>query len=557
MTTQKLYAASFGAYLYDDSVLLGDADSDFPSMYRDASMTEGYHVMGGMRLLDTDQSNFLTVTWAEGDTSNRTLGILVKSGNRTFTLYENLEVADGYDFTLQALGQANQLTLNENLTVGDGYAITLTAEDASAAVVLDNVNFEVENTDGTQRSIKITSAKAGDTTLTLQEDLTLADGYNLSLQALGQANAIVFNEGFTIGDGNAGTLTFSGASKTLTVEDDSVVDQDLTTDASPTFAGFTIDALAITDIFDEDAMGSDSATALATQQSIKAYVDSNIGSHTHDGDTLQLDGINSDGGAFSFTTSGTLTFSNTVALTTCIDAGADVDKFLVLDGSNNIDYRTGAEVLSDIGAALGEAGSAAGQMLFWDTTKWAHTEITELFWDDTNKRLGIGVETPQQSLHIKETSASAKMQIHTTFATGYAEILFENEGNVPSSWSFRSIAGDGSFQFVDYDNSTVPIRIEKGALTDTLYLKSTGRVGIGISTPLSKLHVDQASTTAAIPSLYLNQADISEQMITFNTTIGVGNAIEAIGAKTLTTTHFIKVTLPGPLTRYFPVGTIA
>lgn len=294
-----------------------------------------------------------------------------------------------------------------------------------------------------------------------------------------------------------------------------------------------------------------------TGAEVLSDIGASASSHLHDGATLQLDGVNSDGGAFSFTTSGTLTFSNTMNLTTCINAGVDTDKFLVLDASNNVDYRTGAEVLSDIDAALGEAGTAAGQMLFWDTTKWAHTETTELFWDDTNKRLGIGIDTPQQRFHIKETSASAKMQIHTTFATGYAEILFKNEGNVPSSWAFRSIAGDGSFQFVDYDNSTVPIRIEKGALTDTLYLKSTGRVGVGISTPLSKLHVDQASTTAAIPSLYLNQADISEQMITFNTTIGVGNAIEAIGAKTLTTTHFIKVTIPGPLTRYIPVGTIA
>jgi len=57
--------------------------------------------------------------------------------------------------------------------------------------------------------------------------------------------------------------------------------------------------------------------------------------------------------------------------------------------------------------------------------------------------------------------------------------------------------------------------------------------------------------------LFLNQADLSEEMIEFSTTIGVGNAIEAVGAKTLTTTHFIKVTLPGGLTRYLPVGTIA
>ena len=35
--------------------------------------------------------------------------------------------------------------------------------------------------------------------------------------------------------------------------------------------------VSVTDILDEDAMGSDSATALATQQSIKAYVDSSVG----------------------------------------------------------------------------------------------------------------------------------------------------------------------------------------------------------------------------------------------------------------------------------------
>jgi hypothetical protein len=65
------------------------------------------------------------------------------------------------------------------------------------------------------------------------------------------------------------------------------------------------------------------------------------------------------------------------------------------------------------------------------------------------------------------------------------------------------------------------------------------------------------SATAAVPVLYLNQSDVSEEMIQLETTIGVGNAIEAVGAKTLTTTHFIKVTLPGGLTRYIPAGTIA
>jgi len=54
-----------------------------------------------------------------------------------------------------------------------------------------------------------------------------------------------------------------------------------------------------------------------------------------------------DGGGV--TTASTLTIGSVAA------AGSDVDKFLVLDGSGNVDYRTGAQVLSDIGASSGTA----------------------------------------------------------------------------------------------------------------------------------------------------------------------------------------------------------
>jgi len=93
--------------------------------------------------------------------------------------------------------------------------------------------------------------------------------------------------------------------------------------------------------------------------------------------------------------------------------------------------------------------------------------------------------------------------------------------------------------------------------TETITLQA-GRVGIGgVTTPTAMMHVDQLSATGAIPPLLLDQADVSEEMIEFVSTIGIGNAIEAIGTKTLTITHFIKATIPGPLTRYIPVGTIA
>ncbi len=87
-------------------------------------------------------------------------------------------------------------------------------------------------------------------------------------------------------------------------------------------------------------------------------------------------------------------------------------------------------------------------------------------------------------------------------------------------------------------------------------IADTGEVGIGDLTPNAQLHVDQSSTNKAIPVLFLDQADVSEEMIEFATTIGTGNAIELVGAKSLTVTEFVKVTINGN-TRYLQVGTIS
>ena len=92
--------------------------------------------------------------------------------------------------------------------------------------------------------------------------------------------------------------------------------------------------------------------------------------------------------------------------------------------------------------------------------------------------------------------------------------------------------------------------------TERMRITAAGRVGIGASSPSAQLHVDQASSTAAIPVLTLDQADVSEEILEIISTAGTGNAVEAVGAKTLTTTEFIKITLNGN-TRYIPCGTIA
>jgi len=56
-----------------------------------------------------------------------------------------------------------------------------------------------------------------------------------------------------------------------------------------------------------------------------------------------------------------------------------------------------------------ERGTAVGQILFWDGNKWVHTETSELFWDDVNKRLGINQSVPTSTLDVNETVTVKRM----------------------------------------------------------------------------------------------------------------------------------------------------
>ena len=80
--------------------------------------------------------------------------------------------------------------------------------------------------------------------------------------------------------------------------------------------------------------------------------------------------------------------------------------------------------------------------------------------------------------------------------------------------------------------------------------------GIGIASPNGKLHVDQNSATGAIPVLTLDQADVSEELVEIISVAGVGNAVEAVGAKSLTTTLFVKYAV-NSATVHLQAGAIA
>lgn len=85
-----------------------------------------------------------------------------------------------------------------------------------------------------------------------------------------------------------------------------------------------------------------------------------------------------------------------------IGDGVFVDNILIWDGDT---WESGD--ITDL-TAIVEDGTATGQMLFWKTdftlgSKWKHTDVTELYWSETNRRLGILNYLPTSELDVTGT----------------------------------------------------------------------------------------------------------------------------------------------------------
>lgn len=146
-------------------------------------------------------------------------------------------------------------------------------------------------------------------------------------------------------------------------------------------------------------------------------------------------------------------------------------------------------------------------------------------------------------------------RVQIGFITGFSDFAAFSHVDHASTTNYAFIQGANGATFFNAAAGQKITFLIDGAAKGAW---EASNLGVGIHTSiLGRLHADQSSTSGAIPPLVLDQADLSEEMIKFVTTIAEGNPIEAVGAKALTTTHFIRVEIPGPAYVYFPVGTIA
>lgn len=216
----------------------------------------------------------------------------------------------------------------------------------------------------------------------------------------------------------------------------------------------------------------------------------------------------------------------TITINQVADAGTDTDEFLVRDANNNIDSRTGAELLSDLS---GDA-SAAFDWNAQDLENVGNIEIdsdsdalilgedqdAEIYYDGTNLRfdsqlvgagnfyfengnVGINETSPEELLHITDTNdhpkimieGNTKSTIHNTI-TANREILYIRSVST-------GVAAGGQITLYGGGDSTYPDSVHlQGGGASTLCASGNNRVGVNEVNPDTILHITDTSSTPYI-----------------------------------------------------------
>jgi hypothetical protein len=147
---------------------------------------------------------------------------------------------------------------------------------------------------------------------------------------------------------------------------------------------------------------------------------------------------------FDLGANGDVGIAGSLDVNTIANATTDTDKFLVSD-TGIIKYRTGAELLTDIGAQglltnpVTGTGTA-GQVTYWSSSS-AITGESNLFWDATNDRLGIGINSPSSRL---EVFGSTKTALNIVNASVLISSLIQAETYFSVSGSTSNISYNGT-----------------------------------------------------------------------------------------------------------------
>jgi hypothetical protein len=367
-------------------------------------------------------------------------------------------------------------TLTEVLVAGNtsgGTNIELSTTDKvqfrDAAIYLNS------SVDGQLDIVADTEIQIAATTVDLNGNLDVS-GTALVTGVLTTTAATVFNGGFA---SNADSTL--GTDKKVQFRDSAIyinssVDGqlDLVADTEIQIAATTIDvngtlafdslkgtgATTVTNILDEDNMASDSATAIATQQSIKAYVDSQVGSFDTLAEVL-AQGNTTGGTDLAVSTGDDITFAdNSKAI---FGAGSDLQ--IYSDG-------TTGQVTGNVnvtGTVTADGLVVDGNTQFNSASAAASGTRSIQFYRDSAERGAV---------RFDYSASAMELQADGSF--------------------FVSTGGEGTSLLIDGSTRDINFYDTAGTTAKMVWDASAESLGIGTASPANKLDVYSGSFNSAV-----------------------------------------------------------
>jgi hypothetical protein len=292
------------------------------------------------------------------------------------------------------------------------------------------------------------------------------------------------------------------------------------------FDSLRLGSVSVTEIIDDDTMATAAATNIATSESIKAYVDAQVGANNELSEVL-ANGNTTGGTDISVSSGDDITFADSSKA--IFGAGSDLQ--IYHDGSNSriADQGVGGLILQgDAGVYVKSSDNTEtmaqfvkdGEVSLWydNSSKLATTSTgVDITGTLTSSQLTVSSSGTANSLTLTKTDTNAtKLVAGNTDGTHTLE--FNNGGMFISDttglrWglssdgdiTFYDTSGNASFVYDESAGSTFnengdnkDFRVESDGQTHMLFVDaSTNRVGINNNAPQAFLHVNSGDGSGA------------------------------------------------------------